>query len=267
VSDLVKPNPWMALRRFTRARITLGRSGSGLPTAPMLEFGLAHAQARDAVHAALDTEPLHAGLRRMGLASLEVHSAAADRAEYLRRPDLGRQLDASGIARLQQVDAHRSDLLLVIGDGLSATAVARHAIPLIAELQPLLRGLRLGPVVVARQARVALGDAIGEPLHAPLLVMLIGERPGLSSTDSLGAYLTWQPRVGRHDAERNCISNIRPGGLGYAEAARRIAFLVDGARRLGATGVALKDESDGEGDTPRRLKSADTPAPPERGTP
>ena len=121
-------------------------------------------------------------------------------------------------------------------------------------------------MVLARQARVALGDAIGESLRAPLVLMLIGERPGLSATDSLGAYLTWQPRIGRSDAERNCVSNIRPDGLGYARAAHRIAFLVDGARRLGATGVALKDESDGEGERPRRLKSADAPAPPERGS-
>lgn len=267
MSDLTRPDPWTTLRRFTRARIALGRSGAGLPTAPMLDFALAHAQARDAVHAALDTDALHDGLRAMGLASVEVQSAATDRDEYLRRPDLGRRLGPDDVERLRALDAHDCDLLLVIGDGLSATAVERNALPLIDALRPLLRELRLGPVVLARQARVALGDAIGETLHAPLVAMLIGERPGLSATDSLGIYLTWQPRIGRTDAERNCISNIRPGGLDPADAARRIALLIDGARRLGATGVALQDESDAVTERPRRLKSGDVPPLPDGGAP
>lgn len=270
MSDLVRSNPWHQLRQFTRARIALGRSGAGLPTAPLLEFGLAHARARDAVHAELDRETLHGGLRALGLPSLDVRSAATDRTEYLKRPDLGRQLDDAGRDTLLRPEPHDGTLAIVVADGLSATATNRHALPLIEVLLPMLDRAQLTPVVLATQARVALGDAIGTALGARLLIMLIGERPGLSATDSLGAYLTWQPRIGRSDAERNCVSNIRPEGLGYADAARRIAFLVDGAHRLGTTGVALKDESDSEGERPRRMKGADAPVPPvppDRGTP
>lgn len=240
------PNdPWHALRRFTAARIALGRSGDSAPTQVLLDFSLAHAQARDAVHLPLDREALAASLRGAGLEVLGVHSAAVDRTHYLRRPDLGRQLDAPSREALRRVGALPMDLLFVIGDGLSARAVMQHALPLIeATRVGLGEGWRIGPVVVAEQARVALGDEVGERLGAPLLVMLIGERPGLSSPDSLGLYLTHAPRVGCSDAQRNCISNVRPEGLGYDAAAARLCWLLRAARRLQLTGVGLKDESD-----------------------
>ncbi|MGY1815583.1 ethanolamine ammonia-lyase subunit EutC [Blastococcus sp. SYSU D00820] len=229
-------DPWTALRRATRARVALGRAGDGLPTARELEFRAAHAAARDAVHA-----PLDAGLLRTDLAGhevLEVSSAAPDRATYLQRPDLGRQL-ADG-AVLPRTGA---DLAVVLADGLSPRAVHAHAPGLVAALLARLPGWSVAPLVVARQARVALGDAIGAALGVRAVVVLIGERPGLSAADSLGAYLTWAPRPGRVDAERNCVSNVRPPhGLSYGQAADTIAALLAAARELGASGVALKDE-------------------------
>lgn len=229
----VVQDPWQALRAATPARIALGRAGPALPTAAVLDFALDHARARDAVHAAVDFEALAA---RIGLPTLRVASAAPDRATYLRRPDLGRRLAAG-----QALAPNPLDLLLVVGDGLSAAAVEAHAAPLIAALPP---ELRQGPVVLASQARVALGDEIGERLGARMVAMLIGERPGLSSPDSLGVYLTYGPRVGRTDAERNCLSNIRPGGLSYEAAAGRLAWLAGEALRRRITGVELKDQSD-----------------------
>lgn len=225
--------PWRALKAATPARIALGRAGPALPTAAVLDFALDHARARDAVHAAVDFEAL-AG--RIPLPSVIVASAAPDRTTYLRRPDLGRRL-APG----QALPLSPCDLLLVVGDGLSAAAVEAHAAPLIAALPPDLGG---GPVVLARQARVALGDEIGERMGARMVAVLIGERPGLSSPDSLGVYLTWGPRVGRTDAERNCISNIRPGGLSYQAAAARLAWLAREGLKRRLTGVDLKDQSD-----------------------
>jgi ethanolamine ammonia-lyase small subunit len=263
--DLVHPNPWLELRRYTQARIALGRSGNSMPTAPMLEFSLAHAQARDAVHAPLHSDPLHDRLRELGLASLELHSAAADRNAYLKRPDLGRQLAPDSVRTLQAWLAENGeaqcDIALVIADGLSSVATARHALPLIDALLPLLGEQRMGPVVIAREARVALADPIGEMLGAAIVVVLIGERPGLSATDSLGVYLTWHPHIGCSDAERNCISNIRPGGLGYVAAARKLHYLMAEASRIGATGITLKDHSDTDTtrDGTRRIKSADGP--------
>lgn len=243
--DVVIADPWRDLRRFTRARIALGRTGDSLPTQAVLEFGLAHARARDAVHASLPRDAIVAAAREAGYEPVAVHSAAADRAQYLRRPDLGRRLDAEGRARLGRLaEASEPDVVLVIADGLSAQAAARHALPLIIELAPRLDGWKIGPIVVAEQSRVALGDEIGELLGAEQVVMLIGERPGLSSPDSLGIYLTYRPRVGRSDAERNCISNVRPEGLRYDTAARKLHGLLTGARRLGLSGVQLKDESD-----------------------
>lgn len=247
LDSVVQRDPWERLRRFTPARIALGRAGCSLPTQAHLAFGLAHAQARDAVHHPLDTAALLEKLVSLGLEQLCVASAASDRQTYLRRPDLGRRLDQASAATLAEWRARNgagpADLLLVIADGLSAQAVERHAMPLLQALLPEVADLRLGPLVIARQARVALGDEIGALLAARLVVVMIGERPGLSSPDSLGLYLTHAPQPGRSDAERNCISNVRPEGLGYLEAARRLLFLIRGARRLGASGLALKDDS------------------------
>lgn len=243
----VDVNPWDALRRYTNARIALGRAGSSLPTAPLLAFELSHAQARDAVHQPLDTAALHDSLRAAGFATLDAASAAPDRDHYLRRPDLGRTLgedSAAALAAHAQTLKDAPDVVFVVADGLSAFAAARHATPFLAALRPSLDGWNIGPTVVATQARVALGDGIGELLRARIVVVLIGERPGLSSPDSLGIYLTWAPRIGRSDAERNCISNVRPEGLAYAPAAFRLHYLLDKARSLKLTGVGLKDDSD-----------------------
>lgn len=244
-TPLTTPDPWAHLRTLTPARVGLGRSGSSLPTRELLAFGAAHAMARDAVHLPLDAEALCAEIAALGLPTLRVQSAAPDRATYLLRPDLGRRLGRESAVQLDAHGAVDADLLLVVGDGLSSAAVQRQAVPLIDELlkqQP--DGWRLGPVVVATQARVALGDDVGQRLAAPMVAVLIGERPGLSSPDSLGVYLTHAPRVGRTDAERNCLSNVRAEGLRHAEAARKLWWLVQAARALQLTGVGLKDRSD-----------------------
>lgn len=244
MSDFVDKNPWNALRQFTNARIALGRAGNSVPTAPLLAFNLSHAQARDAVHHPLDTEALHDHLHALDFTTLDVHSAAPDREHYLRRPDLGRRLSDESRAALAQLANESPDVVFVIGDGLSAFAASKQAVPLLQAVVPQLADWRIGPVVVARQARVALGDEIGELLHAKIVVMLIGERPGLSSPDSLGIYLTYAPKVGCSDAQRNCISNVRPEGLDYPSAAHKLHYLLTHARRLGLTGVGLKDDSD-----------------------
>jgi ethanolamine ammonia-lyase small subunit len=233
------PTLWRDLRRFTPARVALGRVGAGLPTAAHLAFQADHAAARDAVHAELDVATLQAELTGFGLASTSVRSACPDRPTYLRRPDLGRQLDPADRKALAASPA--PGLAFVVCDGLSATAVQRHAAPLLALIVPRLEPA--GSIVIAGQGRVALGDAIGEALGAAAVVVLIGERPGLSAPDSLSVYLTWAPRRGRADAERNCLSNIRPEGLPLAEAARKLAWLVGEMRRRRLTGVALKDEA------------------------
>jgi len=230
------PDVWARLRRATDARIGLGRTGAALPTAAMLALQYAHALARDAVHAALPVEALAAAIG--GSETIVVDSLADGRLTYLARPDLGRRLAPAGAARLAKGDY---DLAIVLADGLSAEAVARNAPPLVQALIGRLSGWRIAPVVIARQSRVALGDEIGAALGARTVVVLIGERPGLSAADSLGAYVTWNPAVGRLDAERNCVSNIRAGGLTTEEAAGRIAWLVAEARRLRLTGVGLKD--------------------------
>ena len=248
----IPPDPWDDLRAHTQARLALGRAGAALPTAELLRFGLAHAQARDAVYIPLDAQALAAQLQALGNTTLQVHSAAPDRATYLLRPDLGRRLSdadaqvlrATGEANSKRGDA--IDLLLVVADGLSSLAVARQALPLIEAIrQQAPAGWTLGLVVIAQQARVALGDEVGALLGARLVAVLIGERPGLSSPDSLGIYLTWHPQVGRHDAQRNCISNVRPEGLPPAAAAARLWWLCQAAQQLGLTGVGLKDRSDG----------------------
>ena len=237
--------PWPALRRFTEARIGLGRAGAALPIKEVLSFAMAHAQARDAVTTPIDWAPIEAEMTRLGLPSVRVNSAAADRDTYLRRPDLGRRLGPEARQRLASM-AGAPQLLIVVADGLSSTGVAANAAELIGALLPMVHksGWVLGPIVLANQGRVALGDDAAEVLGARAVLVLIGERPGLSSPDSLGAYLTYAPRVGRKDGERNCVSNIRRGGLNADEAAYKINWLLREAFRRSLTGVALKDESD-----------------------
>lgn len=245
MKDLISPNPWQQLRQFTQARIALGRAGDSLPTQAMLDFGLAHAKARDAVHEPLDCAAVEAQLAAAGFQFLRVHSAAPDRAYYLRRPDYGRRLDEDSRARLKSLNLPRPpEAVFVIADGLSAFAPARHAVPLLQAVRERLKDWNIAPIVIAEQSRVALGDEIGEILGAGQVVMLIGERPGLSSPDSLGLYLTYAPRIGRSDAERNCISNVRLEGLNYDLAAHKLCFLLNEARRLKLSGVNLKDNSD-----------------------
>jgi ethanolamine ammonia-lyase small subunit len=230
---------WGTLRTVTQARIGLGRAGNGLPTRRVLEFRAAHAAARDAVHQPLDTDTLAAEVEGLGLGTpVVVRSRVSDRGEYLRRPDLGRLPED-----LSQVPPAGSDIGFVLADGLSPRALAEHGGALTGALVDTLRPhLSIAPPVIATSARVALGDHIGAALGVRTVIVLIGERPGLSVADSVGVYLTHDPRPGRVDSERNCVSNIHPpDGLGYAEAARVVAGLVDGARRLGRSGIELKD--------------------------
>ena len=250
---LVVANPWAQLRQFTAARIALGRSGTSLPTQPLLAFQLAHAQARDAVQLALDAPQLLKDIELAGLASakdcLLLDSAASNRLTYLQRPDLGRRLSDESRAVLAALPAptaaRHCDISLVIANGLSALAVARNAVPFLAALMRQLapENWSMAPLTVVRMGRVAVADEVGERLAARLVVLLIGERPGLSSPDSMGVYATWMPRVGLNDADRNCISNIRPAGLGYEEAARKLHYLLREMRRREVSGVNLKDET------------------------
>ena len=239
-------DPWFFLANRTMARIGRGRTGASLPTREVLAFDLAHAQARDAVHARVDRAKLARELGHLNLTTLEVESQAVERQAYLRQPDAGRRLSDASAARLSAAAGGRRDLAIMIGDGLSAAAVDAHAATFMSEFAPLMGklGLVMGPIVLAEGARVALGDIIGATLGARLSVVLIGERPGLSAADSLGIYLTYDPRPGRNDAERNCISNIRPDGLPPAMAAQKLAWLISAAFTRKLTGVALKDESD-----------------------
>lgn len=234
---------WSDLRRYTAARIALGRTGASLPVNEVLGFALAHAQARDAVHTPLEVEALTAQLQTRDAKVIHVRSRAGDRATYLSRPDQGRRLDDDSAKTLSAVPDQDADLVFVLSDGLSSSAVQNHAVPLLNALRPLLADFRWAPLLIATQARVALADEAGELLGARLAISLIGERPGLSSPDSLGAYLTFNPRVGRSDAERNCISNIRPEGLSYVEAAQQISELVRVALKLSLTGVNLRLDS------------------------
>lgn len=248
------------LCELTTARVALDSTGCSLATRHALEFSQAHAQARDAVHSSLAVPSLLAALRERGLLGVPVRSAAASRTEYLRRPDRGRTL-AESSAKLLAAKAREgrepgTAISIILADGLSALAVERHALPLLDALLPLpgvnpadptvpnADGWTLVPIVIAEQARVALGDEIGAALLADVTVMLIGERPGLSSPASLGAYVTWAPRPGRTDAERNCVSNIRTEGLDYAAAAAKIAWYVNEGRRRGLTGIALRESDD-----------------------
>ena len=254
-SASVVPASWATLRQFTRARIALGRAGHSLPTAPHLAFQLAHALARDAVHLPFEAAAVARDLEALGLAVLPLHSAAPDRATYLQRPDLGRRLSDASRAALGQPGraappggAEQVDVVFMVGDGLSAQAVHQHATPLLAATLDRLRASgspwSVGPVALVENARVAVGDEVGAGLGARCVVVLIGERPGLSSPDSLGVYLTWDPQPGLTDARRNCISNVRPEGLPVVAAAVKLVQLLEGARQLQTSGVALKDDSD-----------------------
>src|SRR5271155_3185365 len=257
MSEVIQ-NPWTRLRSFTNARLALGRAGDSLPTNEVLDFALAHAQARDAVHHALEVESIARDLKASGFESITVQSAARDRAEYLRRPDLGRRLSDTSRSLLDSCHPERSEgpassnesrseapsAAFIIADGLSAIAPVRHAVPVLREITSKLEGWQIAPLIIATQARVAFGDEIGEHINTERTIMLIGERPGLSSPDSLGIYLTYNPRIGCTDADRNCISNVRPEGLSYEAAAHKLHYLMIAARKIGASGVALKDESD-----------------------
>ena len=245
--ELAPPDPWDFLRAHTPARIALGRSGGSLPTRAQLDFRLAHARARDAVLAEFDSHALAASLAELAEPVLVVESAARDRAEFLQRPDCGRRLTDSSRALLttHAGSAPRGELVIVASDGLSTLAANSQVKPLLAALLPLLReaGWTLAPLIVARHARVALQDEIGELLRAQFSLMLLGERPGLGSADSLGAYFTYAPGPNRTDADRNCLSNIRPGGLTPPEAAHKLHALLAQARRLRISGIALKDDA------------------------
>jgi ethanolamine ammonia-lyase small subunit len=248
-----RPDPWTALRAHTPARIALGRAGGSLPTAARLDFLLAHARARDAVQASFDVAALGQALAAAGIAHTVAASGATDRATYLARPDLGRRFAEASRQELaaRAPDWNRPDLAVIVSDGLSAPATQRHAVP---TLQPLLTrlaaaGWRVAPVLLVPFARVKLQDELGALLRCRLSLVLLGERPGLGAPDSLGAYLTFGPGTGRTDADRNCVSNIRPEGLPPAAAAERLAGLLLAAARLGRSGTELKEDAALAGDT------------------
>ena len=244
-TKLVVVDPWRSLSQWTTARIALGRVGSSLPTQAVLDFTMDHARARDAIHTALDVEAMERQFCEAGFTTLRAWSLARDRSEYLRRPDLGRTLDLACIEGLRPEQSPTKGMLtVVVADGLSSLAPASHALPLLQHLRNMLTDWTLDSVVLATQARVALEDEIGQLRQAEAVLMLIGERPGLKSPDSLGAYLTYRPCAGFTDAERNCVSNIRGGGLSYEHAAFKLRHLLAGARAYGSSGVTLKDESD-----------------------
>jgi ethanolamine ammonia-lyase small subunit len=244
-NDIPAPSIWSRLRAATPARIALARAGCALTTEALLDFQLAHAQARDAIDRGVDFPALAA---RIGRPTLHVHSAAANRPSFIRRPDLGRRLDDQSRSLLAHARGDPPwDVAFIIADGLSSAAIEDHAVPFLHSIQPMLANWRAAPIVLAAQARVALSDEIGSLLNARLAVMLIGERPGLSVRNSLGIYLTYDPKPGRTDAERNCISNIHADGLSYAIAAEKLAWLMEESRRLRATGFFLKEEQGKQG--------------------
>jgi ethanolamine ammonia-lyase small subunit len=264
---LITPTPWETLKQFTDARIALGRAGCSLPTAAHLGFQLAHAQARDAVHLPLDACGVAGAMENLGLPILMLHSQASGRASYLQRPDLGRRLDATSLDTLAQWQKPTAglateptyDLALVVVDGLSALAIHQNAAPLVACLVDRLKAdaaqtWTMAPLSVVEQGRVAVGDEVGERLNANTVVVLIGERPGLSSPDSMGIYITWAPKIGTTDAARNCISNVRPAGLSISAATHTLHQLLTQARLKQLTGVGLKDE----GDQPKLKTSENT---------
>lgn len=247
-SPVAASDPWNKLRQYTPARIALGHAGTSLPTKPHLEFQLAHARARVAVHHPLDIGALEEGLRESGHAAVLLHSRADSRPIYLQRPDKGRRLDEGSANALQSMPQPKRpyDVVFVIGDGLSALAIEENALKFLDVMLPALKegDWNIAPLCIAKEARVALGDEVGEILGAKMVVILIGERPGLSSPDSMGIYMTLAPRVGLTDETRNCISNVRPAGLSYVEAAHKLSYLMNEARRRGLSGVNLKDEAE-----------------------
>ncbi|MEG3755418.1 ethanolamine ammonia-lyase subunit EutC [Psychromonas arctica] len=252
--DTVHQDPWEKLRQFTDARIGLGRAGTSLPTSELLRFQLSHAQAIDAVHVPLDVDKLSEEFEQSSTLSpylpiQRLHSKATDRMEYLQRPDLGRQLDKRSTELLQALGDEAYDLVFVLADGLSSYAISHHAknfVELfISRLQEeSTKPLKIAPICVVQQGRVAVGDDVCEALNAKQVVLLIGERPGLSSPDSMGLYLTWAAQRGMEDSMRNCISNIRPEGLKYQAAVHKSMYLLNESRRLSLTGVNLKDRSE-----------------------
>src|SRR5471032_2457677 len=264
-------NPWLELRRLTPARIALGRTGTSIPTSAQLDFQFAHAQARDAVHLPFDHEGLSSQMAERGRESLLLHSAAVDRHMYLQRPDMGRRLSNESAQSLRDYAAANTggvDLAVVVADGLSALAVHKHTLPFLTRMeeQTHAEGWSLSPVILVEQGRVAVADEIGQLLGAKMVVILIGERPGLSSPDSLGLYFTYNPKVGLTDAYRNCISNVRLEGLSYGMAAHRLLYLMKEACRRQLSGVNLKDEAQVqtiESDDPDLMKGNFLLSPPE----
>jgi ethanolamine ammonia-lyase small subunit len=239
-------DPWSRMKTLTPARIALGRAGGSLPTKPLLDFQFAHARARDAGSAEFDAEHLKSEISDLKSDCLIVHSAAAaDSTTFLLRPDLGRRLDEDNRDLLKHRANPASDLAIIISDGLSALAVQRHAVPLLRVLLPMLTPdtWNLAPIIIACRGRVAIQDEIGELLNAKIALILIGERPGLGAPDSLGAYLVYGPKPGLTDAQRNCVSNIRPEGLSYESAARTLHYLLTQSRHHRLSGIGLKDDS------------------------
>ena len=244
-TQLTTADPWNSLKRFTRARIALGRAGSSMPTKDHLEFQLAHALARDAVKVPLDFTQLQQSLVKQGLTTLGLQTLAGNRQHYLQRPDRGRLLNPASVEKVKQAahQAESPDIVLIVADGLSSDAIANHAQAFISLLLPALieRQYTLSPICLVELGRVAIGDPIAEIFSARLCIVLIGERPGLSSPDSMGIYFTYQARTGKTDAERNCISNIHQNGLSYQGALQKLLFLIAEADRLQLSGVKLKD--------------------------
>lgn len=252
----LRPDPWNRFRAATQARINLGRSGDALPTPALLQFQADHARARDAVHGAVDFTGLAEAIAPQ--ASIKVHSQAADRSVYLRRPDLGRRLSADSAAILPK---GAWDILFVVADGLSAQAIANHAAPTLKACMERLPGWCIAPVVLAEQSRIALGDEAGQIMGAEMVAVLVGERPGLSVADSLGIYLTYAPHLGCKDSARNCISNIHGNGLSPDQAAAKLAWLAGQAKARRLTGVDLKEDAEGATlptETPHSLSTSST---------
>jgi ethanolamine ammonia-lyase small subunit len=244
VKATTQPNEWVILKQFTSARIALGKTGTAIPLKECLNLKLAHAQAKDAVYSVLDTSYLLQQLHELQVPAYTVHSNAVNRDIYLQRPDLGRRLDPASVETLSNLSLQPTDIVIVIADGLSALAINTYAVELTSLLLQEFKkvGYTVAPIIIAEQARVALADEIGQLLKARLSVILIGERPGLSAFDSMGAYITYAPAIGNTDESRNCISNIREGGLTPAQASIKIMQLINAAFTLQLTGVTLKDK-------------------------